>query len=115
MIETHERTTLNGKPYFGVWAGKYITWATGIDNLTEDEYKRVSRQLLHRNLDCYKHLEIRHEQYIYKTYKLSFMQSSSSALKWMVWGRAFEVMRVFNKHKKAKKIKQRVNGRWKWR
>ena len=117
MIVKHERETIDGKPYFGVQVSNYIAWPLPFDPYNDKEYLDKAKSMLHswaESLDG----ERRHEEYIYRPYDGawdSLMQMESLGVKFLLWGRAYRVMRQIEKNAPRVRTKKRVNGRWKWR
>ena len=99
-----EYQLIDGKPYGGILFGESIiineeySWIGGM----LEKYQSNLMDLLP------KHLEIRHPSFIYRP-PLSCILATL-ALKYMAWGRAFEVLRLIKKGYKAYK-KAYINGR----
>ncbi len=117
MIQKHERKTIDGKPYFGVWAGKWIEFTPLFDTMKSLEQLNYAKTILTcwaESLDG----ERRYEEYIYRPYDGGYdpmRQIETLGIKFLLWGRAYRVMRQLKKKAPRVRTKKRVNGRWKWR
>lgn len=119
MTTVHERETIDGKPYFGVWMGQFVTL---IDNpisqlQNEPKLEIVKNMLLYGARRAVASLgEMRHVQWIIRPPLIegAFDIPGTVAIKYMFWGRAYKVMRRTNLHKGHRYRKKRVNGLQKW-
>ena len=98
---------VDGKPYFGLWFGySIIINSPPIDGESLAEDKDVQHALLLiKQKQQSTGLEIRSNCIIYRPpYAVdSFIQNRSVSCKYVLWGRAFKVMRLLRKGGRMKK------------
>lgn len=114
-----EKALINAKPYFGVWVGTYF-WVSGDAFYGDWEKNPISNECRNR-LNAwvkykYRNVEHRHIKIIEKppVFADPLNQMGSIAIKCLIWGRAYVVMRHFKKGIKRYK-KSRSAGRIKRR
>jgi|KBSMisStaDraftv2_1062788.scaffolds.fasta_scaffold235764_4 hypothetical protein len=116
--EKVDREIIDGKPYFGLQFGNYIflnEMAFEGDLETNDWFqlaKRTIEKLPKKALDAG---EIRYKEIIVRRpyYSTPLMARGTIGIKYVVWGRAFRVMKILAKNKPYYK-KLRRGGRLKW-
>lgn len=111
MVSKEEYELINAKPYFGIFLGDTIILNHEVTFSQNDpKFCEVLGKL--KNCRSFEDdLEIRHEQIIYRPpyYAGPLTQNSIIARKYLLWGRAFKVMKFCKKGiKRYKKIM--VNG-----
>lgn len=105
---------MNGKPHFGIWLGSHIiinsTLLPTLENWQSDSLIGELTEKLRSSTRSflYKGLEVRHESIIYRQpYKCdsSLVVNGTLGRKFLIWGRAFRVMRLLKKGvKRYKKV-----------
>lgn len=101
--KVEQREVRDGKPYFGIWFGRSIIMNRFIsDPWNEDSAVKNLIMLLKSSIP--KKLEFREESIIYRPALVHEMnvQNPTIAIKGILWGRAFEVMRFFAKGNKIR-------------
>lgn len=112
---------IQGKPHLGLYFGSAITVNSlnfPFDNEEDPQYAAVkARIIMGLNEMSYSNpdLQVRHAQWIIRPpiYSGPLCQNGTIGLKWMMWGRAFKVMKFTKKGIKRYK-KKLINGRRKW-
>jgi len=115
---THDYEIIDGKPHLGLWFGKllYINRDAYLDRYEENKNNviRLLQDFARRSAPI--GTQPRHIQIIHKpisSYDIMFNPISSRetiAIKFMIWGRAFKVMKL-NKKSVKRYAKRRVSGR----
>jgi len=111
-VETIDRETRDEKPFFGVWLGQFITAVNPAPETIESAKKllEASAQSALKKSDA---VEIRYPEWIihppnnYPSDPLN--QHSSVGYKYVLWGRAFKIMRAMQGHTRRKR-KMWLNG-----
>lgn len=111
----HEYQIIDGKPHFGIFFGSYII----IDLLKDNNDILIYKEKLQKNIDAIlsndPSFQARHIDYILRPpYVVTdcFTFNQSVSVKFMIWGRAYKVMRLsINPIKRYKK--RRRNGKLK--
>lgn len=114
MIKLIEREVRDGKPYGGTFIGKCVVINSDIVDLDNPDGKELARYKELVKIRVPDGLELRHEGFIYRPAVACVFSplslKASVAIKGLLWGRAFKVMRYFAKGKKMRK-KRYVSGR----
>ncbi len=96
---------INGKPHLGVFFGQYLYLSEdafyGDENMNPIQIKAKSVLKNYSLRFLKKNLQLRHEQYILRLTDSALFnplsQYGSLAYKYMIWGRAFQVMSLTKK------------------
>ena len=117
MTTKLERETIDGKPYFGVQVSNYIARPLPYDPYNDKEHLDYAKMMLYSWAESL-HGERRHEELIYRPCNGGcnpLTQVETLGVKFLLWGRAYRIMRQLKKKGTRVRTKKRVNGRWKWR
>lgn len=93
---------VNGKPHFGIWIGRYTAINNTLALLPEDKFTEIYDFILERMKVMPDGLELKESQVIYKEPRSNAMadplnQCSTLAIKGIMWGRAYKVMRALQR------------------
>ncbi len=107
-----EREVVSGKPHFGIWFGQYVIvhgelW--GNEDVSVGIVEKLRHSMVSKTPEgC----ETRHEQVIMKPPNLDdpLNYNGSIGAKYMIWGRAYKIMRLLKKGTK-RYAKKTVCGR----
>ncbi len=113
-------TIINGKPYFGIWFGKALI----VNDLNAWVGNPDENPILQQYIDSLKRwqignfcneLEIRKECVVFRPPYISnsLNLNGTIAIKFIIWGRAFKVMKLLKKGIK-RYAKKMVNGKRKY-
>ncbi|CAB4132517.1 hypothetical protein UFOVP255_24 [uncultured Caudovirales phage] len=108
MSKLLETSLIDGKPFGGLFFGSYLPY---IDPSLKEELK----DRLIGDLKDFQGFEIRHLQWIDKESRAYLCEGplreySTLALKFMAWGRAYKVHRIFKKGIKRRKRSCWINN-----
>lgn len=108
QVGKNERELVNGKPHLGVWLGSNVIIYGCLWGHVETRKETEEKLLNSRPSGDF---EYRHQQFIYRDpYGWDVLnQSGSIGIKYLLWGRAYKVMRMFKKGSPRYK-KAFVNG-----
>lgn len=108
--DVYDRKIIDGKPHFGIYIGKSI-----IINSYNNKEKIISkyRETLSTFFKEYEKdgIKVLNETYIFRDYN-DFHLNATYGCKYMLWGRAYKVMKYAKKGNETKHYKKCwVNGR----
>ncbi len=105
MNEVQQREKINGKPHFGIYFYRSIIFNE--ERMTREE----ATAILEKNMQ-FQELQIRNKELIYRpTYVECLLhQNAAMAIKFILWGRAYKIMKLLRKNKK-KYVKKYISGR----
>lgn len=115
----HDYEIIDGKPHFGIWFGEYIRMR--VEQTFDEYFMQYAKDVLnnHRNNITPHDLKNRHEEFILKQPSSHYGMNNplnnyaTLAIKFMIWGRAFKVMKL-NKKNAKRYAKRRISGRQRW-
>lgn len=112
-IKKYEYEKIDGKPYFGIYQGKALSFN---ENYFEEVGLEGIKKMMEKSIEYLKEkgFKIRHAQWICNEPNNfdPLIQNTTVALKFLTWGRAFKICKFFKIGKKVYK-KKRVSGRLK--
>jgi hypothetical protein len=118
MCEKIEREVINGKPHFGTWCGRFI-YIPGNHFSGEDDTNPIYQEGLKILRFSFSEIKLKYPQFEQRHYQeiikspcsIKYLNAVGTiGYKFLAWGRAYEIMKLFKKGSRRYK-KVFVNGR----